>query len=357
MNYEEPQQQPHQPIFYSPLPFLSPDVATASLSGSPALNTPAASTAHGMHPSPVQHTNTNTALNQMSWQMHKNDFDLLMDPALYFDGNPISVLLDKSRAVPEATSYQSEQVFNLDSLNTHYQQPLDFGAYTPETTVSGADLMSMQGSPAINIPASNNTPMIPQHQQLTFYSGGGVFENDNAQTETPYLEEHVFSSTGNYYHHDNNAQQHDTSSLFPPLPSDETEFIEDKRVRGKVKEEQAEEDQEKEDQEEEEEEEEFQETRRAKKPRRKSPKFHPCPECHRTFDRKYNMTTHLRTHDKARKKPFQCRVGCKKAFDRKHDRERHEASVHRQERLYTCGRCSASFARRDALSKHEDMCC
>lgn len=350
MNYEEPQQQEQQPLFYSPLPFLSPDVATASLSGSPALNTPAASTANGMYPSPVQHTNTNTALNQVSWQMHKNDFDLLMDPALYFDGNPISVLLDKSRAVPEATTYPHEQVFNVDSLKAHYHQPLDF-AYTPETTMDGPASVSMQDSPAIQIPASDDTPMIPQHQQLTFYGGGGGgVEYDNAHTiQTPYLEEHHFSSTGNSYHHDNYAQNNDTSSLFPPLPSDEVEFQEERPVQGEVKEEEA--------QDEQEEQEVVQETRHAKKPRRKAPKFHPCPECHRTFDRKYNMTTHLRTHDKARKKPFQCRVGCKKSFDRKHDRERHEASVHRQERLYTCGRCRASFARRDALHKHTDMCC
>ncbi|KAI9258958.1 hypothetical protein BDA99DRAFT_425497, partial [Phascolomyces articulosus] len=50
-------------------------------------------------------------------------------------------------------------------------------------------------------------------------------------------------------------------------------------------------------------------------------------------------------------KEFLCDV-CPKGFDRKHDRDRHIATVHHGERSYACDRCDASFSRKDALSRH-----
>ncbi|KAI9282765.1 hypothetical protein BY458DRAFT_411376, partial [Sporodiniella umbellata] len=54
---------------------------------------------------------------------------------------------------------------------------------------------------------------------------------------------------------------------------------------------------------------------------------HPCPVCSATFDRRYNLGTHIKTHDKNRKKAFECSL-CTKTFDRKHDLSRHISTVH-----------------------------
>ncbi|KAI8071654.1 hypothetical protein BC940DRAFT_293369 [Gongronella butleri] len=76
-----------------------------------------------------------------------------------------------------------------------------------------------------------------------------------------------------------------------------------------------------------------------------------CPLCNRTFRRRYNLGTHLRTHNRERVKPYPCNM-CNKAFDRKHDCERHISTVHMGERLFRCAPCKAAFSRRDALHRH-----
>ena len=63
------------------------------------------------------------------------------------------------------------------------------------------------------------------------------------------------------------------------------------------------------------------------------------------------MTTHIRTHDKNRIKEFTC-FQCQKGFDRRHDRDRHLATVHRLERSHACSHCTAHFSRADALERH-----
>ncbi|KAI9303442.1 hypothetical protein BJ944DRAFT_137936, partial [Cunninghamella echinulata] len=73
--------------------------------------------------------------------------------------------------------------------------------------------------------------------------------------------------------------------------------------------------------------------------------------CQRGFTRRYNLGTHVKTHDKNRVKPFACSL-CPKTFDRKHDCERHISTVHMGERLFTCAPCNVSFSRRDALHRH-----
>ncbi|CAO3593504.1 unnamed protein product [Absidia cylindrospora] len=77
-----------------------------------------------------------------------------------------------------------------------------------------------------------------------------------------------------------------------------------------------------------------------------------CPVCDRGFNRRYNLGTHIKTHNKDRLKPFACDL-CPKSFDRKHDCERHVSTVHRGERLFTCHPCAVSFSRRDALHRHQ----
>lgn len=77
-----------------------------------------------------------------------------------------------------------------------------------------------------------------------------------------------------------------------------------------------------------------------------------CDVCQRGFTRRYNLGTHVKTHDKNRIKPFACSL-CPKTFDRKHDCERHISTVHMGERLFTCAPCNVSFSRRDALHRHQ----
>lgn len=77
-----------------------------------------------------------------------------------------------------------------------------------------------------------------------------------------------------------------------------------------------------------------------------------CTVCQRGFSRRYNLGTHIKTHNKNRSKPFGCHL-CTKSFDRKHDCERHVSTVHMGERLFTCKPCNVSFSRRDALSRHQ----
>ncbi|CAO3592429.1 unnamed protein product [Absidia cylindrospora] len=80
-------------------------------------------------------------------------------------------------------------------------------------------------------------------------------------------------------------------------------------------------------------------------------KRYGCPICRRKFSRRYNLNTHIRTHNINRIKEFECGV-CGFGFDRKHDRDRHMISVHRGERDYSCDQCAATFCRRDALARH-----
>ncbi|KAI8094335.1 hypothetical protein BDF21DRAFT_303258, partial [Thamnidium elegans] len=75
------------------------------------------------------------------------------------------------------------------------------------------------------------------------------------------------------------------------------------------------------------------------------------PNCPHTSKRKYNLTTHIKTHDKNRVKEFTCSQ-CQKGFDRRHDRNRHLSTVHRHERAHVCNHCPAHFSRGDALNRH-----
>lgn len=77
-----------------------------------------------------------------------------------------------------------------------------------------------------------------------------------------------------------------------------------------------------------------------------------CDICHATFNRRYNLGTHIKTHDKNRSKDFACHL-CLKPFDRKHDLTRHVATVHNGERAYSCNNCTSTFSRKDALVRHQ----
>lgn len=54
-----------------------------------------------------------------------------------------------------------------------------------------------------------------------------------------------------------------------------------------------------------------------------------CQQCNRGFARRYNLKTHLATHDPNRPKPFVClHRQCGRSFSRKHDLTRHGLSIH-----------------------------
>lgn len=76
-----------------------------------------------------------------------------------------------------------------------------------------------------------------------------------------------------------------------------------------------------------------------------------CDICHATFNRRYNLGTHIKTHDKNRRKDFPCHL-CQKFFDRKHDLTRHISTVHNGERAYACSECPSTFSRKDAMVRH-----
>lgn len=115
----------------------------------------------------------------------------------------------------------------------------------------------------------------------------------------------------------------------------------------------------------------------------------PCPKCDKAFARAYNLNTHLSTHDPDpnRSKPFACPYpSCKseggRSFSRKHDLQRHVASIHENEaepgihgdpeevvngdtgglvslglgtpgKKFRCHSCGRSFVRRDACNRHQ----
>nr|CDI54381.1 potential zinc finger protein [Melanopsichium pennsylvanicum 4] len=119
-----------------------------------------------------------------------------------------------------------------------------------------------------------------------------------------------------------------------------------------------------------------------------SVKRFPCPKCDKAFARAYNLNTHLSTHDPDpnRSKPFACPYpSCKseggRSFSRKHDLQRHVASIHENEaepgihgdpeevvggetgglvslglgtpgKKFRCDNCGRSFVRRDAFNRH-----
>ncbi|KAJ1553857.1 hypothetical protein HK096_006101, partial [Nowakowskiella sp. JEL0078] len=87
------------------------------------------------------------------------------------------------------------------------------------------------------------------------------------------------------------------------------------------------------------------------KPNRKSPKAFQCPQCSRIFTRRFNLQTHIETHQSNRVREHVC-DGCQKSFVRIHDLQRHKR-IHTNPDMFTCpANCGKSFSRKDALNRH-----
>ncbi|KAG0056657.1 hypothetical protein BGZ83_004182 [Gryganskiella cystojenkinii] len=87
--------------------------------------------------------------------------------------------------------------------------------------------------------------------------------------------------------------------------------------------------------------------------KRSTQKRFSCKHCDRQFARLFNLHTHEKTHDPEQARPFLCSdETCGKAFSRKHDLQRHEASVHKGERNFACVTCHKPFSRQDGLRRH-----
>ncbi|KAJ2787715.1 hypothetical protein GGI15_000486 [Coemansia interrupta] len=76
----------------------------------------------------------------------------------------------------------------------------------------------------------------------------------------------------------------------------------------------------------------------------------PHPSCNKSFDRRYNLKSHEKTHTNER--PYPCDI-CDSRFSRNHDLKRHK-KIHTGARPFVCQFCGSTFARSDALSRHND---
>ncbi|KAF9976232.1 hypothetical protein BGZ73_008939 [Actinomortierella ambigua] len=78
-----------------------------------------------------------------------------------------------------------------------------------------------------------------------------------------------------------------------------------------------------------------------------------CTICGRAFSRLFNLNTHKITHDRVKARQFGCtEPGCKKAFTRKNDLQRHQITIHGVTHRFDCRDCKRPFARRDTLQRH-----
>jgi len=90
---------------------------------------------------------------------------------------------------------------------------------------------------------------------------------------------------------------------------------------------------------------------------RKPRKFSICPfaNCHKKFNREFNLKEHVRIHNPKRNKEFVCHL-CNEGFYSSSVLSRHISSIHEGEKFF-CKNCGKKFNRKDALHRHEKISC
>jgi len=79
-----------------------------------------------------------------------------------------------------------------------------------------------------------------------------------------------------------------------------------------------------------------------------------CPYCSRSYDKKYQLTKHLKRHER----PCPCTYeGCPDSFSENKDLKRHIDEIHLRKRDYSCDGCMRSFSRADNLRRHQGKGC
>jgi uncharacterized Zn-finger protein len=236
---------------------------------------------------------------------------------------------------------------NSPALSTPYLDPTIDTPFTPPYFASDTI------SPYLAFASFNNTPILKQDVCLAGYLNqkeegtAAEFSGDPTQllidkSKTPQLLPLV-----NFF-----SDESSTSGLFPPLDSSQEsstmvqqeqaldEFSELMNISARLSESDPQDKPKK--------------RGRKRKEERKMTKAYECPYCDHVSKRRYNLSTHIKTHDKNRVKEFECSQ-CFKRFDRRHDRDRHLATVHRTDRSFACKSCSVRFSRRDALDRHVEQ--
>ncbi|KAI7890749.1 uncharacterized protein EV154DRAFT_421545 [Mucor mucedo] len=90
-------------------------------------------------------------------------------------------------------------------------------------------------------------------------------------------------------------------------------------------------------------------TKETKKQKRSE--VYECPICKWVFKKKFNLDTHVKTHDRIRMGNFSC-PDCTKSFARKLHLTRHIKTVHQKIKEHVCGFCGTQYTRADNLKKH-----
>jgi uncharacterized C2H2 Zn-finger protein len=81
-----------------------------------------------------------------------------------------------------------------------------------------------------------------------------------------------------------------------------------------------------------------------------------CSVCQQRFERKCNLTTHMRTHGTSDKDLVSCpEPGCTKVYTRQPDVNRHIKTAH-EGRQWPCFQCGKVFKRKDILTRHAEAC-